>query len=299
MRRLQVISIMACFLLSAFSIIGCGGKAANIRLIYNPIRNEVSDAALDADATNIASRLKLAGITCDVGTEIDSKSIIVDLGNKNDSDRAKEIIGKTGQLQFRIVIDSIAVDDAKYEPNWKMTEGEQNLQPDKEIILPYMEAMYTEAKTKMLLKLGPTLMTGDALLKAQVTSDMSGEPGISFTLAGDGKKKFADITSANVNKQLAIVLDYVVESAPKIEAAITDGRGEIAGGFTKEEATDLAVVLTTGTLKVPLELVKEQLVRSEHTPESATSPEPPSIDNSSHLQYVPPGFHQLSGDRVP
>ena len=225
-----------------------------ISVVYEAKGKNIDEAVLNKTVEKIRDRVDKLGVAEPEITRQGSRNVAVQLPGIHDPERAKKIIGKTAQLQLRLVTDSKAPSDVKDDPSWKVTEGEQNLQPDKEIVLPFKEG-----KSKMLLKLGPTLMTGDKLQKAQVVfTSEAGSPTISFTLAGDGKKRFADITSANVNKQLAIVLDYVVESAPNIQTAITDGKGEITGKFTSKEANDLAIVLNTGALPVELKPITEQ-----------------------------------------
>ena len=225
-----------------------------ISIVYEAQGKKIDPGVLNKTVEKIRDRIDKLGVAEPEISTSGTKEVSVQLPGIHDPERAKAIIGKTAQLQFRLVTDSKAASDVKNDPNWKVTEGEQNLQPDKEIILPLKEG-----KSKTLLKLGPTLMTGDKIQKAQAgVSNTTGSWQINFTLAGDGKKTFADITTANVNKQLAIVLDYVVESAPNIQSAITDGSGEITGKFTNKEANDLAIVLNTGALPVELKPINEQ-----------------------------------------
>ncbi len=97
-----------------------------------------------------------------------------------------------------------------------------------------------------------TVMTGEILQTADVALGQTGEPLVSFTLTPDGSREFADYTTAHVGDVLAIVLDGVVVSAPRIESAITGGQGQITGQFTLEEATQLATQLRYGALPIPL-----------------------------------------------
>lgn len=105
-----------------------------------------------------------------------------------------------------------------------------------------------------------TVMTGAALQSAVVSRDEVGNYLIDFTLTGAGSKIFADHTSANVGRYLAIVLDKKVISSPQIQSAITGGRGQISGNFTQESANGLAVQLRYGALPVPLKVVTTQTV---------------------------------------
>jgi preprotein translocase subunit SecD len=119
----------------------------------------------------------------------------------------------------------------------------------------------TEDKEKQILQLSETKMTGDAIKSARVETDTTtGNPKITFTLTSTGSKTFSDLTTANVNKRLAIVLDYNVESAPTIQSAITTGNGEITGTFTDKEANNISIVLNTGALPFNLKIIDEQVV---------------------------------------
>lgn len=91
-------------------------------------------------------------------------------------------------------------------------------------------------------------VTGNDIRRARVTRDELGQPAVGFTLTPDGTRRFAEVTSANVGRQLAIVLDDEVQSAPFIESPITGGEGIISGGFTMQEALDLRLLLQAGAL---------------------------------------------------
>src|SRR5271157_114160 len=106
-----------------------------------------------------------------------------------------------------------------------------------------------------------TVMTGDQLATVNVSAaSVGGQYVVNFTLKPAGQKVFADFTSANVGKYLAIVLDKKVVSVPKIDTAITQGSGEITGNFTYQTANDLAVQLRYGSLPIALKIVQTQVV---------------------------------------
>ncbi len=96
--------------------------------------------------------------------------------------------------------------------------------------------------------LGTAAVTGSDIRRARVTRDDFGRPAVGFTLTPDGTQRFADVTSENIGRQLAIVLDDEVQSAPFIQSAITGGEGIISGGFTQQEALDLTLLLQAGAL---------------------------------------------------
>jgi preprotein translocase subunit SecD len=104
-------------------------------------------------------------------------------------------------------------------------------------------------------------MTGDVVTNARVSPGSITEGmAVDFTLDARGTKQFGDITRANVGRNLAIVLDGIVSSAPTIREPITGGRGQITGRFSFEEAQDLANVLRNGALPAPLKLMEERTV---------------------------------------
>src|SRR5688572_4100796 len=89
---------------------------------------------------------------------------------------------------------------------------------------------------------GPASVSGRDIRRARVTRDDFGLPAVGFSLTLDGARRFAELTSQNIGKPLAIVLDDRVQSTPIIEDPITGGEGIIRGGFSIEEATDLALL---------------------------------------------------------
>ncbi|HKO21973.1 MAG TPA: protein translocase subunit SecD [Candidatus Eisenbacteria bacterium] len=107
-------------------------------------------------------------------------------------------------------------------------------------------------------------MKGTEVASAQMRLDLDqerpGSPGVSFNLTSKGGAVFADITSRNVQRRLAIVLDNRVQSAPNIRERIPGGHGSITGSFTEEEAQNLSIVLRSGALPAPVNIVEERSV---------------------------------------
>jgi preprotein translocase subunit SecD len=104
-----------------------------------------------------------------------------------------------------------------------------------------------------------TLLTGDRLKEAKVSIDEYGKPAISITFDGDGARVFERITGESIGKQLAIVLDGVVHSAPRIKDRISGGSAQITGSFTHDEAAKLAIVLRE-SLPAPMKIVQNVTV---------------------------------------
>jgi protein-export membrane protein, SecD/SecF family len=105
------------------------------------------------------------------------------------------------------------------------------------------------------------LITGEDLADARAAFDQrSNEPLVSFRLSTSGARRFAEVTTANVGKPFAIVLDNQVISAPVIREPITGGSGQISGSFSVQSANDLAVLLRAGALPARLDVVEERTV---------------------------------------
>lgn len=109
-------------------------------------------------------------------------------------------------------------------------------------------------------RLGPTLMTGKALSSARVDFDQLGRPKVDLQFNPEGAQRFEEITGRLVGKQLAIVLDKKVISAPVVQQKISGGRAEITGKFTTTEANNLALILNTGALPVKLSVQQQQII---------------------------------------
>lgn len=175
-----------------------------------------------------------------------------DVGQGAQQARLLDLIGKTARLEYRLVREVIDPSNPAYETT-KVTPDDPE---DKVVVFTGTEGGETPVK----YKLGRVLMTGDVLTRAQASfldpvSAGAGSTGgwrITFELNAEGTERFAQITQKNTQKQLAIVLDRLVESAPTIQSEIPDGKGEITGDFTEREAKDLALVLRTGALPVEL-----------------------------------------------
>jgi preprotein translocase subunit SecD len=106
-----------------------------------------------------------------------------------------------------------------------------------------------------------TLLTGADLATAKVSIDQTtSEPYVSVEFNKIGEKVFGEFTEQNVGKQLAIILDGNIHSAPVIRERIPSGRAQITGGFTPEAATDLAIVLRAGALPAPVKILEERTV---------------------------------------
>ncbi len=183
-------------------------------------------AALEAVKNVIDRRVNLFGVsepTVQTSQFQGKDRIIVDLPGVSDTEQAVSLIGQTAQLQFMEVKD--------------------------------IPATKTASASSALT---PTDLTGADLQSASVIFDsQTGKPTISLQFTGDGGNKFATITGRNIGKQLPIILDNQIVSAPTVQQQITGGSAQITGSFTVDAAKQLAVQLNAGALPVPVNLVQQ------------------------------------------
>ncbi len=224
-----------------------------ILLQTKPAEGQVLTQADLATAKAIVERrVNALGVTEPLVQLQGENRIIVELPGINNPDQAVETLKSTGQLEF------VEIGPSTNSPYPNITQGvyvrttNNNLVPTAEE-LGKTEFPYPDMTFK-------TILTGRDLDTAEITLDQYGVPNISFTLKGDGPKIFGDYTAAHINDVLAIVLDNVVLSAPRINSAIPEGKGIIEGKFTQAEAESLAVQMRYGALPVPLEVVNRRSI---------------------------------------
>jgi len=198
-----------------------------------PVNQKTMDQALFI----MRNRIDKLGVSEPSIEQHGKRNIILQLPGIRDANKAIKIIGQTALLEFKIV-------EAKY--NSKDT------------------FQMNQALAKKEKVLGPTLMTGEGLSSASAGYDTENPAATSYVVkldfTSDGADKFADVTSKNINKRLAVVLDGQVMTAPTIKSAITDGSGVIEGISTLEEAKKVALVLQTGQLPFKLGISQQQEV---------------------------------------
>ncbi len=127
--------------------------------------------------------------------------------------------------------------------------------PD-EVVRTLIMPAYLEFKTED----GQTVLTGANLKNAQEALDNAGQAEVNFELDREGSQKFAEVTTANVGRHLAIMLDGEVLQNPTIESPITEGKGRITGYASLEEAHRIAVLLRSGALPVKLDIMEKRTV---------------------------------------
>ena len=164
-----------------------------------------------------------------------SERILIELPGLDDPNRIKKLLGKTANLSFRLVSES------------EDTFGS--------------ELLFFEDKEDQLNISKRIIVSGDNLINAQPSIDnQTNQTVVNFSFDRVGAKKFGRVTADSVGKKLAIILDNKIISAPVINEAILGGNGQITGNFTFQEATDLALLLRSGSLPAPLTIIEERTV---------------------------------------
>jgi preprotein translocase subunit SecD len=219
-----------------------------------------SVAAIERDTTDhvvetIRNRVDALGVTEPLIAPESGNRIVIQLPGVDDPARVKDIIKTTAMLQFRLVEGNPASD-----PKVALESLPANMKNEVEVLPGTREDALGRAagvEYYAVRKIVP--VTGTDLKTARVQKGRLGEPNVGFSLTPDGGRKFGDLTGANVGRRLAIVLDNKVVSAPRINSQISD-QGVIEGNFTTQQASDLALVLRSGSLPASLTTLEERTV---------------------------------------
>src|SRR5262245_2323808 len=213
---------------------------------------QLRDLAVRQGLETIRNRIDQFGVAEPSIQQQGDNRILVQLPGVQDPQRAKDLIGKTALLEFKLVDDKVDPDAA----------SKGTLPPGDELL--YQRRVDKESKQERKVPFvvqRKVLLTGRDLATARVSIDQNtSEPYVSVEFNAAGAKAFGDLTEANVGRRLAIVLDGNVHSAPQIRERIPSGRAQITGGFTTDEATDLAIVLRAGALPAPVQFLEERTV---------------------------------------
>ncbi|MFQ6729796.1 MAG: protein translocase subunit SecD [Alphaproteobacteria bacterium] len=172
------------------------------------------------------------------------KYILVQLPGVDNPEHIKNLIGQTAKMSFHLVNENVTSE--------QIASGRA---PNGTEFLPYMDmgglpiAVYSRVE-----------VSGESLKDSQAEFDQHNMPVVSTVFDASGARRFAKLTTEHVNERFAIVLDGKVLSAPVIREPIPGGRGQISGGFTLQGAKDLAVLLRSGALPAPLQVIEERVV---------------------------------------
>ncbi|MGL4561216.1 MAG: protein translocase subunit SecD [Brevinema sp.] len=196
--------------------------------------------------------------------------ITIELPGVSDPNLLKEALSQVGKLELRFVnqelMNALANQGVPISGQYGITSREEIpisfiLPKDSEWVsywendisdIPQLKGWY--------LVHNKIELDGTSIKSANIDTDNLGRNVVSFTLTDEGGEIFADITKNNINKQLAIILDDRVRSAPVIQGEIPGGRGQISGTFTQQEASYLANILEAGALPVRLKIIEERVI---------------------------------------
>ncbi|WP_341937181.1 protein translocase subunit SecD [Marinimicrobium sp. C2-29] len=201
-------------------------------------RDEAMDDVLERSLEMVRRRLDETGLTDPSVTRQGDDGILVQLPGVDDPGRIRTLLGTTAKMTFHW-----AANDSSLGPILTLRGSDD-------------ESAYRLEK-RVALK-------GEHIRDARMAFNPdTGEPIVNFSLDNEGARRFGDMTRDNIGRALAVVLDGEVITAPVIRSVIAGGSGEISGGFTTTEASDLALLLRAGALPAPLDVVEERTVGPE------------------------------------
>ncbi|MBM3777100.1 MAG: protein translocase subunit SecD [Acidimicrobiia bacterium] len=232
-----------------------GGANGAYRFTMKPnLQVQLREEAVTQARQTIERRVDELGVTepsiAEHGTGGDQ--ILVQLPGVADVERAKGIIGRTGLLELKIVEQGPA---ATREELLVGGQPPENM----EIVPGSSGDPSTPGVTVHYLVRRVAAVTGRDLRNARPTLDENNQPAVSFSLNQEGARKFGNVTATNIGRQLAVILDNRVYTAPTIESRITD-QGRITGSFSQQEAQDLSLVLRSGALPASLTYLEERTI---------------------------------------
>jgi len=238
--------------------------------------NPLTEDSIDRLLAVLRNRVDQYGVSEPVIQREGRDRVIVDLPGVEDPEAALELIGKTALLEFRGVINATpAVPPGPQRPNYdsdeeynrayeRWTAAKSEIEDLKADLLEQSE---TEAGTMVARDdegryylLGSPYVTGKDLEDAKTDYDNLGRPMVTLAFNNEGAKLFDKATSINIGKQIAIVLDGVVVSAPVVQERISGGNAQITGTFSPSEAQRLSIMLRAGALPVAVEVLENRSV---------------------------------------
>lgn len=216
------------------------------------LKKEIQNSAVSQSIEIVRRRIDETGTKePDIQRQGDDR-ILLQLPGVDDPERVKRLLGQTAKMTFHLL-----------EPNGYVSGEFRGRVPIGARLLPDIENKKSSSgkEAQFYLVKKRVAVSGDRLVDAQPSFDSrTNEPIVSFRFDTVGGKRFANVTRKNVNKPFAIVLDGKVVSAPVIREPILGGSGQISGGFTTQEAQDLALLLRAGALPAPLNILEERTV---------------------------------------
>ncbi len=215
--------------------------------------DRIQEYAVAQGIETIRNRVDEFGVSEPAIVPQGDRRILIQLPGIQDPERAIKLIGKTAQLEFRLVDEVVTVEQALKDgpPAGDEVLYEHEVDPITRQVVRRVPHLVQKR----------VLMAGDVITDARVQIDQQyNEPYVTLQFDNRGAKLFERVTAENVNKRLAIVLDGVVQSAPVIRERIGGGRAQITGRFSMEEARDLTIALRSGSLPAPVKILERRTV---------------------------------------
>ena len=259
-RDIILVGVVGLALLAAWAIYPLDKKLnlgldlqGGMHLVMEVEREKIPEGTTVADAVDraieiIRNRVDELGVAEPSIQKQGESWIVIQLPGIKDPQRAIDLIGQTALLEFKFVTPR-ALDDYLDEDG---NLDEEKLPEDLEVLPGKDGRQYVLEREQ--------LMTGALLATASTGVDEMGKPSINFQMTKEGGRLFADLTSKNIGRLMAIILDGKVYSAPEIQSRIGGGNGQITGSFAWEEARNLALVLRAGALPAPVKIINKEVV---------------------------------------
>ena len=209
---------------------------------------KVQETALKQNITTLHNRVNELGVAEPVIQQQGSDRVVVQLPGVQDTAKAKDIIGRTATLEVRMVDESTEAAAAAGGSG----------------PVPFGSERYVERGARPIIVKRQVVLTGDNLRDAQAGFDDHQQPAVHLTLDDKGSRIFKDVTRENIGKRMAIILfekgKGEVVTAPVIRSEIGGGRVQISGSMTTTEANDTALLLRSGSLAAPMEIIEERTI---------------------------------------
>jgi len=212
---------------------------------------EIKHNAVDQSIEVIRHRIDALGTTEPVIVRQGERRILVQIPGFSDTKAAKDLIGRTAILEFKLVDEKADLDEAlkgNIPSGDEIVYGKEELRNGKPNKQPYLLKKRTE-------------LSGSQIADARVSIDSRyNEYAVTLKFNNKGARTFDKLTKEHVGERFAIILEGKVNSAPVIRERISGGTAQITGSFTPTEARNLAIVLRAGALPAPVKVVEERSI---------------------------------------
>lgn len=228
---------------------------SRVKLSFTDLYKEnLMKSAINRSIDVLSKRIDKFGVAEASILSYGKDKILVQFPGVFDTSRIKKLLGKTAQLSFYLVKDVTTMNRSLNHSSKHTSDnsyGTKYNSLDSKIIV--------SGNVHYIVEKNPAII-GDRLVDAQVSFGQYGEPMVSFSFDSVGTRLFAELTSKNIGKMIAIVFDGQVLSAPVVNVAILGGSGVIQGNFSMESATELALMMRSGSLPTKLDVLEERII---------------------------------------